>query len=45
MSKSAWISIKVTLTDNADLDEVVHNMDYNLKHDDIVDTEVIEAYE
>ena len=42
MSKVAWISIKVTLNDDADLDEVVHNMDYNLEHDDIVDTEVME---
>ena len=42
MSKVAWISIRVTLTDDADLDEVVHNMDYNLEHDDIIDTEVME---
>jgi len=42
MSKVAWISIKVTLKDDADLDEVAHNMDYNLEHDDIVHTEVME---
>ena len=42
MSKVAWISIKVTLNDDADLDEVVHNMDYNLEHDDIIHTEVME---
>ena len=41
MSKVAWISIKVTVKDDADLDEVVHNMDYNLEHDDIIDTEVL----
>jgi len=38
----AWISIRVTLRDDADLDEVVNNMEYNLKHDDIIDTEVMD---
>ena len=42
MSKVAWISIKVTLKDDADLDEVAQEMDYNLEHDDIIDTEVME---
>jgi len=42
MSKVAWVSIKVVLKDDADLDEVVCNMDYNLEHDDIIDTEVME---
>ena len=42
MSKVAWISIKVILKDDADLDEVAHNMDYNLEHDDIIHTEVME---
>jgi hypothetical protein len=42
MSKVAWISIKVTLNDDADLDEVVQEMDYKLEHDDIIDTEVME---
>jgi len=42
MSQVAWISIRVTLTDDADLDEVVSEMDYSLEHDDIIHTEVME---
>ena len=42
MSKVAWISIKVILKDDADLDEVAQEMDYNLEHNDIIHTEVME---
>ena len=42
MSKVAWISIRVTLNDDADLDEVVHDMDYSLVHDDILETQIME---
>lgn len=42
MSKVAWISIRVILNDDADLDEVVHDMDYSLVHDDILETEIME---
>lgn len=43
MSKTAWLTIVVTLTDDADLDEVVHNLDYKIRHEDIRDTEVMDA--
>lgn len=46
MTKVAWISVKVTLKDGADLDEVVkHFIDhiiYEEEHDDILDTQVME---
>ena len=42
MSKVAWISIKVTLKDDADLDEVAQEMDYNLEHDDIIGHEIMD---
>jgi hypothetical protein len=41
-TKVRWITIRVTLKADADDDEVVSEMDYELTHKDIVDTEVME---
>lgn len=39
--KTFYVSIMVQVNDDADIEEVVQEMDYNLIHEDIVDTEMM----
>lgn len=41
--KNAYIVIKVTLKDDADVLEVANDCDYSIEHDSVVDTELIEV--
>ena len=41
--KNAYIVIKVTLKDNADVLEVANECDYSIEHDSVVDTELLEV--
>lgn len=39
--KTIYVQVKVRVDEQADYDEVVQEMDYSLKHDDIYETEVM----
>ena len=41
MSKTYYVVVKVEVNDDADVNYVVHEMDYNLTHEDIIDTEIM----
>lgn len=41
MSKTFYLTIKVKVNDDEDIDYVVQEMDYTLAHEAIIDTEVI----
>ena len=39
--KTALITIKVHLTDDADMSDVANECDYNISHKDVIDTELV----
>ena len=43
--KTFYVSIMVQVEDDADIEEVVQEMDYNLVHEDIVDYQLMEVEE
>jgi len=42
MSQTVWVTIAVQIEDGADVHETINEMDYTIKHKDIIDTEVME---
>jgi hypothetical protein len=44
MSKVIRVSVEMVVDDNYDVQEIINEMDYNFKHDGIIETE-IEDYE
>jgi len=42
MSKTVYVTVKVKVKDNADIREVVQEMNYDFQHQDIVETEIVE---
>ena len=37
------VMVKIDLKENADLSEVLENVDYNFKHPDIISTEILDV--
>ena len=37
------VTVKIDLKENADLSEVLENVDYNFKHPDIISTEILDV--
>jgi len=42
MSQTVYVTMIVQIEDGADVHETINEMDYTIKHKDIVDTEVME---
>ena len=42
MSQTVWVTMIVQIEDGADVYDTINEMDYILKHKDIIDTEVME---
>ena len=46
MAKVVNVVVKLVIEDEADVDEVIYNMDYDFKHeDDIIETEIVSVYD
>ena len=46
MAKVVNVVVKLVIDDEADVDEVLANMDYDFTHeDDIIDTEIVSVYD
>ena len=41
MARHTYVIIRIDIKDDADVNDVVSEMDYTLTHQDIIDTEVI----
>ena len=41
MSQTVWVTMIVQIEDGADVYDTINEMDYMLKHKDIIDTEVV----
>lgn len=45
MSQTVWVTMIVRIKDDADVNETINEMDYTLKHENIIDSEVMEIDE
>ena len=41
MARHTYVIIRIDIKDDADVDDIVNEMDYTLTHKDIIDTEVV----
>ena len=41
MARYTYVIIRIDIKDDADVDDIVNEMDYTLTHKDIIDTEVV----
>ena len=41
MSQTVWVTMIVQIEDGVDVYDTINEMDYMLKHKDIIDTEVV----